>query len=386
MSMQANLPENDNTTNDKNKDDTIYWPLTLNIPGEGFGDDSLQTYSHHELLDEDVTEPFLLDEALEKAGGSCPEMDRGEGADGPPTGQAEHVPSNLEIDPNSWVSNVYTFSPVWEPKVSLPSSITVASDEASTISNSGNEDGWAYTQAGPSTQVASCVDPFTDLIQFKITFDNLEILEEESIPWLSLAFRPDSECLMSPRGGGDQDALFLLSSTIEKKEAFAAAASLVSSETTAHIGSLSPSLKSFDNNVVSSLQNSLSPLSGSPDYDQVQVVTELNNDQDTASVLLSFQYNVKSRLSSSPLETLHMTYAIGRTSEIGYHATRACFEVVDFPTCATATSTDTEKVVSTSETVVPKSSSTRQSVEVALQFNSFWIPVMVSAVMYTLAI
>ena len=36
----------------------IHWPLILNMPGEGFGDDMLHYYQNHEALSEDVTEPL----------------------------------------------------------------------------------------------------------------------------------------------------------------------------------------------------------------------------------------------------------------------------------------------------------------------------------------
>ena len=62
MSMQANVG-----------DDGVHWPLVLNIPGEGFGDDILQEYGNHTLLTDDDEGLFLLDEAYIAAGGSCVE-------------------------------------------------------------------------------------------------------------------------------------------------------------------------------------------------------------------------------------------------------------------------------------------------------------------------
>jgi len=42
--------------------DGIHWPLVLNIPGEGFGDDVLQKWSSHRLLTESDKDAFLLDQ------------------------------------------------------------------------------------------------------------------------------------------------------------------------------------------------------------------------------------------------------------------------------------------------------------------------------------
>merc|ERR1719313_2197695 len=52
-------------------EDGVHWPLILNVPGEGFGDDFLQHYWDHELLNESTEDPFLLEQAYEAAGGSC---------------------------------------------------------------------------------------------------------------------------------------------------------------------------------------------------------------------------------------------------------------------------------------------------------------------------
>ena len=102
------------------KEDGIHWPIILNVPGEGFGDDFLQKYTNHSLLTDDDDDLFLLDEALEKIGRTCVKMESS-GSMGPPTGEVEHIPSNLEVEEHAWFSNVYTFSSVWKapPKTIL---------------------------------------------------------------------------------------------------------------------------------------------------------------------------------------------------------------------------------------------------------------------------
>ena len=81
----------------------------------GFGDDSLQHYSNHQLLDDSHDALFLVDEAYMAVhgNGSCPQI-MSDGPDGPPTGQTEHIPSNLEREAVSWRSIQHTLSPVWK--------------------------------------------------------------------------------------------------------------------------------------------------------------------------------------------------------------------------------------------------------------------------------
>ena len=43
--------------------DNVHWPLVLNIPGEGFGDDAITMYDNHRVLTDADDALFLLDEA-----------------------------------------------------------------------------------------------------------------------------------------------------------------------------------------------------------------------------------------------------------------------------------------------------------------------------------
>jgi hypothetical protein len=70
---------------------------------------------------------FLLDEALEAINGTSTQMEMS-GGGGPPTGQTVHIPSNLEVDPNSWLSNVYTYSPIWQPLVNNDTQSSIAGE------------------------------------------------------------------------------------------------------------------------------------------------------------------------------------------------------------------------------------------------------------------
>lgn len=54
MSMRGNPPNYLAKDPDAPEIDDIHLPLILNIPGEGFGDDSIQVYRNHALLVSDV--------------------------------------------------------------------------------------------------------------------------------------------------------------------------------------------------------------------------------------------------------------------------------------------------------------------------------------------
>merc|ERR1719223_953770 len=113
MSMLGNPPNYLAKDPDAPEIDDMHLPLILNIPGEGFGDDSIQVYRNHALLDENDDDLFLLIENFEALGGVCVDPSDFEGGGVGPPSTDEHIPSNLEVDPLSWVSNEVTFSPVW---------------------------------------------------------------------------------------------------------------------------------------------------------------------------------------------------------------------------------------------------------------------------------
>lgn len=299
--------------------DGVHWPMILNVPGEGFGDDFLQIYTNQSLLSDADDGLFLLDEALEAAGGSCPMMEDFGGPDGPPTGLEEPIPSNLEVDPNAWFSNVYTYSPVWQP----PSSdLQPGTDE--------QQENSAITEAG-SAVVASCYDSKSSSVQLTVTFEDIAGSDSE-LPWLALGYREDEECLMTPRGGGESPIILI------------SADSISGGVPAAYYGSLSPALKSFDSEAVTSLYSSLTPLADVDGFTDVEVTlpssTEVSlsststESSSTGSVRLHFKQQMEAP------EVMHLMYAIGSSSQLGYHSSRLCFEVEAFPPCSTEAETD----------------------------------------------
>ena len=331
------------TTTDTNTD--IRWPLVLNIPGEGFGDDMLQSYRNHAVLTDADDDLFDLVANLEASGGSCPLLSMGGGTGpggteasfGPPTLEV-HVPSNLEVDPNSWVSSVYTFSPVWKPPMKAVVVDTTNTD------GSGSEAGVAVTEAG-RVRVGSCYDPSAGAVELSIEFTDVEVIETETeagvivrLPWMSIGYRESEVCAMTPPGGGDTPILMI---TQAPGEAYPGV----------HAGFMGPAVKRFDQAAIGSIYESFRPLAETEGYSGVSLLAPVLETDATIAVSRSSTPNAKSGSSSNRSssvylsfhqavdekpDVLHLMYAIGRSPEIGMHTTRSCFEVVEFPACSSS--------------------------------------------------
>eukprot|EP00747_Dinoflagellata_sp_TGD_P194928 gnl/TRDRNA2_/TRDRNA2_62946_c0_seq1.p1 gnl/TRDRNA2_/TRDRNA2_62946_c0~~gnl/TRDRNA2_/TRDRNA2_62946_c0_seq1.p1 ORF type:complete len:813 (-),score=146.99 gnl/TRDRNA2_/TRDRNA2_62946_c0_seq1:70-2295(-) len=274
-------------------EDGVHWPLILNVPGEGFGDDFLQHYWDHELLNESTEDPFLLEQAFEAAGGSCPQMNMGDGASGPPTGQVEHIPSNLEREDVSWRSIVHTESPVWKPPP---------------MPEAAGATGVMQLATGISAEV--CWDPQSSMVRVSST------VETEEPVWAAIAFRKDEECLMTPRGGMDGEVV------LSQQGA--------DGEYAQHYGPLPAKLKkiggSSDSAAVDDFMTKLTPLEQVDDFAAGTSSTEFSSGKLTSTFSRAYD--------SKPSE-VHLTYAVGYDKEFGYHRSRGCFDVKLNP-CADA--------------------------------------------------
>jgi len=300
-------------------DDGIHWPMILNVPGEGFGDDFLQTYTNHSLLTDEEDYLFLLEEALESIGGSCPQMDmyggggEGEGV-GPPVTEV-HIPSNLEVDPNSWFSNVYTFSPVWEPEDT--------SDLKDEIASSNQTPAMAVTNAEKVT-VLSCYDEQVGAVRLSFEFNDIEMVDGGLLPWTALGFRESNECLMIPRSGADTQIILIQQSSPEE-------------DAQAFLGSLPAAARGMSEEALSSVYQSLESLQDTESFSNV--VLETPSTTTTAEARMSNGQSKSVRLEflqfrNSTEGALHLMYAIGSSSTLGFHTTRHCFDVTEFPICA----------------------------------------------------
>lgn len=300
------------------EEDGIHWPMVLNVPGEGFGDDFLQKYSNQTLLTDDDDYLFLLDEALEAIGSSCQQIIMEGGSSGPPTGETVHIPSNLEVDPNSWFQNEYTYSPIWESQV-----------EDMDDGISSGESSFAITEAG-SVTVESCYDATTNSVDLKFKFMDIEMVEGGTqMPWIALGYRDTDECLMNPRGGGDTEIILLTSTTSEE--------SLLAP----HFAILPVAARSFDGSAVTSIYDNMVPLSEKEGFSSVQMFLPLAiseavsrsvapaSGDDADKVVMHFQQSVTEGVP----EVMHLMYAIGNSAKVGYHKTRECFDITEFPAC-----------------------------------------------------
>jgi hypothetical protein len=330
MSMLGNAKEEE-------EDNKVHWPMTLNVPGEGFGDDFLQIYTNQTLLTDADDYLFLLDEALEAMGGTCPQMGGGgfgEDGAGPPTNSEVHIPSNLEVDPNAWYSNVYTFSPVWEPEEEVEDWDNNSTSSATSSSSSASAaTGVAVTEADRVT-VRSCYDESSNSVRWSVEYHDV-LLSDGQLPWMALGFRPSEECLMNPRSGDDTSIVLILANADEEEDEEGGGASQQ-----AFSASLPAQARGGTEEAVASIYPTLTPLENSDLYSNV-MLREPNDDDDTtavsrgestssSSLLLEFSKSVDS---VPPETTMYLMYAIGSQPTLGFHATRSCFEVSEFPKC-----------------------------------------------------
>jgi hypothetical protein len=305
----------ENTANSSDED-SIKWPLLLNIPGEGFGDDMLQRYSKHQLLTEDDDDLFTLPERYQELGGTCVETGSGEGA-GPPILEV-HIPSALEID-EGFMPLQFTFSPVWQDETS-------GSDAVSAEMKPSSESMKAVTVVSDRVTVESCFEESTNSIDMAVHFSDLEATEAGTLPWIALGFRSSDVCAMTPTDGGNTPMILITHTSTDSAPA-------------AHSGELLPGAKAMSQESFDAIYESLVPLEDNVDYSSVSVNAPMLSssasiasgrssiaDEDT--VTLSF----KQAVDSKP-RTMYLTYAIGSESQLGVHTTRACFELTEFPSC-----------------------------------------------------
>jgi len=281
MSM-ARLPDSNGT----------HWPLILNIPGEGFGDDFLQHWHGHRLLQDSDEGDFLVDEQYEKAGGKCVFVGGSGGQSGPPTGQVDPVPSNLEVQAEAWREIEWTESPVWKPEVK---------PEVGPVGGAKKIVEGVYEQ--------TCWDSKSSSVQVSLAIDM------EKPVYLAVGFRDTEECLMTPRGGADGEVVVALPGASQSFEVM--------------YGPLSPGLKTMGSATpanVAAFSKAIKPLSAVAAFAGGSAA-ELSNGK--------FSLAFKRAYQAKP-EALHLTFATGLETAFGYHGNRGCFKVENLPECPPA--------------------------------------------------
>ncbi|KAL9179170.1 hypothetical protein ACHAXT_008460 [Thalassiosira profunda] len=336
MSMMGNPPNK--LANDPNapEEDNLHWPLTLNVPGEGFGDDSLQVYRNHARLTDEDEGLFTIIEAYEALGGEC--VERGaqvgengvEGAVGPPTlEEDEIIPSNLEVDELSWVSNEITFSPIWE----IPTKeMTMVGDLVGGAVAGTKE----MLEVSDRLTVESCYDEASKMMDVTVHFHGVEPTADGLLPWMAMGYRSTEQCAMNPPDGGVTPLILIT----QESEGAAPAA---------HKTMLPREAKALSQTAFSSMYTLMRPLDGEEEYTDVSV----------EAPMVSADAVVKVERSASPMddtvslhfkqvvednEPMNLMYAIGMSSQLGIHATRGCFQVKPTP-CGVANAAESVNIV-----------------------------------------
>jgi len=313
MSMMGNPPNKLEKKTDAPVEDDVHWPLILNIPGEGFGDDALSVYRNHKLLTEEDDGLFMIVEEFEENGGVCSEVG---GEVGPPVLDV-HIPSNLEVEEFSWISNEYTFSPVWQ----VPSEVKSVNMPVTAGPPSKKE----ITKVSDRVTVESCYDSSAKAIDMSVHFHDVEPTSDGKLPWMSLGYRSSDICSMTPIDGGNTP-LVLITHEDEDKPPLCFTTDLV------------PAAKSMNKSVFESMSSLKKPMEQSSKYMDVSIDAPIMSNMMTKSPRSSFSaedtvtLNFKQIVDEKP-DTMNLMFAIGMTSDLGFHTTRGCFQLDSFPSC-----------------------------------------------------
>ena len=327
MSMLGNPPSKVEKMSDATAEDNIHWPMTLNIPGEGFGDDMMQAYTNHELLTDEDDDLFMLVENFIESGGECPDIRSMNGQDeisvGPPV-QEVHIPSNLEVEEASWMTNEFTFSPVWQVPMK-----PVVTDMMGAVASVAAAMSKPATEVSDRLTVESCYDETTKTIDMSFHFHDIDPTANGRLPWIALGYRSSEECAMTPPSGGVTPIVLITHLEGEGEVP------------KAHSTSLLPTAKTLSSDAFASMYMLARDLGETDDHSDVSVIApQISNPavSITRSSLTSddtVTLNFKRAVEEKP-EELNLMYAIGMSSELGIHTTRKCFVLDTFPTCSSS--------------------------------------------------
>mmetsp|Transcript_31905 Transcript_31905/g.67077 ORF Transcript_31905/g.67077 Transcript_31905/m.67077 type:complete len:801 (+) Transcript_31905:169-2571(+) len=330
MSMMGNPPNKLKQDPDAPIEDNMHWPMILNIPGEGFGDDSLQVYKNHKLLTDEDEDLFKLIENYEAIGGVCVSLGAAGGGDiGPPVlDEEESIPSNLEVDPLSWMTNEITFSPIWE----VPTKVVGSESTMSAPATSGK----SVLEVSNRMTVESCYDEATKMMDMSIHFHDVEPGTDGLLPWMAVGYRASDVCAMTPPEGGTTPIVLVTQASEDAAPQ-------------AHKTTLLPEAKGMSQVAFDSMITLMRPLEGIDEYTNVSVeapmastVVQMARSASTLAAEDTVSLHFKQAVDENP-EVMNLLYAIGMTSELGFHTTRGCFEVQATP-CGNAGSVDAEGI------------------------------------------
>mmetsp|Transcript_27099 Transcript_27099/g.46065 ORF Transcript_27099/g.46065 Transcript_27099/m.46065 type:complete len:806 (-) Transcript_27099:63-2480(-) len=325
MSMLGNPPNKVDKMADASVEDNMHWPMILNIPGEGFGDDMLQVYTNHELLTDEDDDLFMIVEKYIESGGECPERNSFINGDeevvvGPPV-QEVHIPSNLEVEEASWTTNEYTFSPVWQvPMKPVVTDMGAVASVSAAMSKPA-------TEVSDRVTVESCYDEATKSIDMSFHFHDIDPTANGRLPWMAIGYRSSEVCAMTPPSGGVTPIVLVTHLEGEGEVP------------RAHSTSLLPTAKTLSSDAFASMYMLARDLGETDDHSDVSVIAPQVSNAAVSITRSSLTtddtvtLNFKRAVGEKP-EQLNLMYAIGMSSELGIHTTRKCFVINAFPACS----------------------------------------------------
>lgn len=257
--------------------DGVHWPIMRNDPGEGFGDDALHIYTDQKLLTDADQELFFIDKNHK-----CEEMKSG--TDGPPTDMfGEQIPSNLNVNDAGWFELEYTAS----PGTSLERAMFAAKKcegEPTQAAAPGSFD----LEGNGFFRLCSEAN---GKVSLKAEFN----ADDKS--WVAIGVRPSS----SP------DFCQMLPAKVTSLQAKGDKWSVLT-------GDLPKDLKMFDVAAATLAE-----------YEKLASVTTTatvtREDGKTSVAFVDFEEM------PAPGKTLKLTYAIGKTATLSYHAFRGCVSI-----------------------------------------------------------
>ena len=282
------------------------------------------------LTDEDE-DLFKLIENYEALGGECVDLraaggDEGGTGIGPPVGET-HIPSNLEVDPLSWVSNEITFSPIWEVPAREQDAVDSLGAMDATASSSLSK---AVLEVSDRITVESCYDEAAEAMEMSIHFHDVAPGSDGLLPWMALGYRPSELCAMTPPGGGETPIVMVTQAS-------------EGAMPEAHMSSLPAEAKGVSQDAFASMYANMKPLEDVEGYFQYSNVLVEAPMVSEAPVVSSSVARLSSPMSAEDTVSLHfkqsvegpdamnLMYAIGMSSELGFHGTRGCFQVEPVP-------------------------------------------------------
>jgi len=262
--------------------DGVHWPIQMNVPGEGFGPDGLQSYWNHEQFgEEEVDAIFFVDRDLDCKPHSYGEME-GEGGGGPPDMGEKEIPSKLNVDEAGWFELEYTASPQGP---SLARAMFAAQGKSGAKDAKPTRPGFVDLSGQGSLQVCK---QSSGKVHVTANFPSAS-------GWGAVGIRPSERCRMVPatahvthKLGGDSDW-------------------------SVHTGDLSNDMRSG---------SSAGFVANAKVAQGVEVVRA------DGGLVMSFTTDAPTG------DEIHFSFALGKSAEMSYHSSRGCASVGNIPTCS----------------------------------------------------